>query len=214
MICFVRNPNESHTKLDVPTVDAIHLGIDDRRAGYLAFVPQWKRYTTFPFDDCQFFEDDYPEFNGELGDHTDLEELLGSRPLTQTTDRAGNRRKGTGRKAINAASADANRAAQKAIDAGNRAVAAAAAAVRAPAPAVPRAPVQAVPVRAVPAVPATPAPAAAAPPVPAAAVAPVAQTAQSLITGNDAFFVSLNNEYDTVIGSIGNDSSSASTSIA
>ena len=49
-------------KIDVPTIDAIHLGIDDRRAGYLAFVPQWKRYTTFPFDDCQFFENDYPEF--------------------------------------------------------------------------------------------------------------------------------------------------------
>jgi len=196
MICYARNPNESHTKIDVPTVDAIHLGIDDRRAGYLAFVPQWKRYTTFPFDDCQFFEDDHPEFNGELGDHTDLSELLGSRPLTQITDRAGNRKKGTGRKAA-VTPAEANRAAQKAIDAGNRAVAAAAAAVRAPAPAVPRAPVQAVPVPAVPAIPAAPAAA-----VPAAAVAPVAQDAQSLITYNDSLFVSLNNKYDTVLGSI------------
>jgi hypothetical protein len=203
MICFVHDPNESHTKLDVPTVDAIHLGMDDRRNGYLAFVPQWKRYTTFPLDNCKFFEDDYPDFNGELGDHTDLTELLGSRPLTQLTDRAGNRKKGTGRKAA-VTPAEADRAAQKAIDAGNRAVAAAAAAMRAPAPAVPRAPVQAVPVAAGPAVPATPA-VAAAPPVPAAAVSPVAQTAQSLITGNDAFFVSLNNEYDTVIGSIGDD---------
>jgi len=72
MICFVRDPNESHTKIDVPTVDAIYLGMDDRRGGYLAYVPQWKRYTTFGYNDCRFFENDYPEFNGELGAHTDL----------------------------------------------------------------------------------------------------------------------------------------------
>ena len=85
MICFVRDPNESHTKIDVPTVDAIYLGMDDRRGGYLAYVPQWKRYTTFGYNDCRFFENDYPEFNGELGAHTDFDELLGSRPLAQTT---------------------------------------------------------------------------------------------------------------------------------
>ena len=43
--CFVRNPNESLTNIDVPTVDGIYLGMDDRRGGYLAYVPQWNKHS-------------------------------------------------------------------------------------------------------------------------------------------------------------------------
>ena len=78
------------------------------------------------------------------------------------------------------------------------------------APAVPRAPVQAVPVQAVPvpavpAVPAAPAPAAAVPAAPAAAAAPGAQDAQSLITRNDSFFVSINDPHHTVLCGLDDD---------
>jgi len=62
-----------------------------------------------------------------------------------------------------------------------------------------------VPIQAVPAVRANLVPTANPPPVPVPAVDPAVQVAQSLITKNDSFFVSINNEFDVVLDSFGKD---------
>ena len=56
MVCFVRDKKESLTKIDIPTVDAIYLGIDHQRGGYYAYVPSWRRFVTFEYDACQLYE--------------------------------------------------------------------------------------------------------------------------------------------------------------
>ena len=107
IVCFVRGEKESLTKIDVPTVEGIYLGIDHRRQGYFAYVLTWKRFSTFAFNDCRFYENDYPSFTGEFGKHTDSDDVINPRRLEgpPLTDRAGNRTRGTRRRPARPASA-------------------------------------------------------------------------------------------------------------
>ena len=156
MVCFVRDKKESLTKIDIPTVDAIYLGIDHQRGGYYAYVPSWRRFVTFEYDACQLYENEYPSFASEFGRRPSSGDPItppADAPAPAITNRAGNRVRGTGRAAARNAAAPAA------------------------------------------------APVAAAPPVVAAAPA----AAQSLITENDALFVSINDAYATVIDEVGRD---------
>jgi len=101
--CYVRDKKESLTKIDIPTVDGIHLGIDHLRGGYYVYVPSWKRFSTFGFNDCRTFENEYPRFTAEfIGGNDGINPPLGGPALT---DRSGNRIRGTGRRARAAAPA-------------------------------------------------------------------------------------------------------------
>ena len=97
MTCYVRDKKESLTKIDIPTVEAINLGIDHLRGGYYVFVPAWKRFSTFGFNDCRAFETNYPSFTAEFsGGNDGINPPINGPALT---DRSGNRTRGTGRRA-------------------------------------------------------------------------------------------------------------------
>ena len=109
MTCFVRDKKESLTKIDIPTVEAIHFGIDHLRGGYYVYVPAWKRFSTFGFKECRAFETEYPSFDTEFsGGRDGINPPINGPALT---DRAGNRTRGTGRRARRAVVAAAPNAA-------------------------------------------------------------------------------------------------------
>ena len=108
MVCFVRDKKESLTKIDIPTVDAIYLGIDHQRGGYYAYVPSWRRFVTFEYDACQVYENEYPSFASEFGRRPSPDDPItppSDAPAPAITNRAGNRARGTGRAAARAAAA-------------------------------------------------------------------------------------------------------------
>mmetsp|Transcript_27106 Transcript_27106/g.91270 ORF Transcript_27106/g.91270 Transcript_27106/m.91270 type:complete len:207 (+) Transcript_27106:845-1465(+) len=61
MVVTVRDQDPGRSKLDMPTVDATHLGLDHKRGGVYGYVAEWSRFTTFNFNDCTFYENEYLE---------------------------------------------------------------------------------------------------------------------------------------------------------
>ena len=71
VVCYNRSDHDrsAQSKIDVPTVDGIHLGLDERRRGVFVYVPSLRRFTTYPFRDCVFFEETFPSILEMQGPH-------------------------------------------------------------------------------------------------------------------------------------------------
>ena len=92
MVVTVRDQDPGRSKLDMPTVDATHLGLDHKRGGVYGYVAEWSRFTTFNFNDCTFYENEYLERIGLIQPHLRIEQILRRDGDTiPTTDRAGRR---------------------------------------------------------------------------------------------------------------------------
>lgn len=68
--CVLRNPSDiaQRPKAAPRTTRAIHLGLDDRRAGYFVYLLEFARYTTSAFHDTYFLDESvFPPFPSEGG---------------------------------------------------------------------------------------------------------------------------------------------------
>ena len=69
--CYNRNEADRAklTKIDPTTIEGVHLGLDEKRNGIFVYVPSLRRFTTYPFRDSVFYEDDFPPIIEMGGQH-------------------------------------------------------------------------------------------------------------------------------------------------